>query len=551
MVVKIKKLLTKLNCGNIHIQPFSLWSRSNEKKPSYREQLQHIDESKRVQPSVCTSNHVTELGSDDSSLTSTDVSSCGNSSPTPCTTIGQLSMKDEGVEYFNTVCSPWFPDFNKLSVADDHEEQKHQPQRESDPFFRKLPHAKKYSNQQRKLSAHEGYVADFGYGSVLSKNSENDVATSVDSVQRHEDDDKTARDCTLGNADNIDQVNPRGVARSDPFEQYEDDYSITSTRSRCSRNTNKGRTTPRGIARPEPLVSHRSGEQEFILPTMIVASSMFGSPLSAPATVFNRATIVNNSVSRSSTASKSLSTSPLSCNQSKRLNRSICLDFDDDSSAGESRNSLLHYSCLGSDNIDRLMRCSTSDDEWSQASVQSMPTNIAAASILEYSSPSRIYILLLAPDTKQFELLEISDLRLSVTTIGHILDRIPTASTVPALGSRYYTGLCRPKDGIEMTGQQVPAGKVSGGWRITRGEILIAIPQGFSGQECMKMCSQILLNPKLVKLLQRKNPLAPKKKNRSSSSSSSSSIGSSSSNISRPNRNHRCQLQKILEKHDI
>ena len=80
-----------------------------------------------------------------------------------------------------------------------------------------------------------------------------------------------------------------------------------SARDRNLRNTSKGRVTPRGISRPDPLQSHRLGEQEFILPTMIVASSMFGSPLSPP---------------------------PVSCNQSKKLNRGVCFDFDDSSSAG-------------------------------------------------------------------------------------------------------------------------------------------------------------------------------------------------------------------------
>ena len=440
--------------------------RQNERKSS-RNQLYCIDESRPLRPT--NDRDIDYLGPDDritSSLTLTDVSSYSG-----------LEEEDDEVTDNNAYTS-WF----RGSSYKSHEVAAQSKQRQSDPFYQKLPRAKErtsaISQQQRKLSAQEGYVANFDYG-VYSKNA-NDATSSTS----------------------------------------------TTTPSRLTYSSNNIHT-PRGISRPEPLESHRSGEQEFILPTMIVASNLFVSPLSTPESAFDRPTIGK------SLSSSAISTDQVSSRSRKSTSRSF--DVDDTSSTGGSVQSYLQYSHCGSDNIDRLIRRSLSDDEWSESSLQ-LPDFISTTQqdlITQGISPNRtavnaqtdtvsddlskIFILLLSPETKQFELIQICNLCLLENTIGHILDLIPKNSMVPLLGNRPYIGLCRPKDGIEMTAKHVPAGKVPGGWRIVRGEILIAIPPGFSGLQCKTMGGQILLNQKLVKLLRRKDPLAPKKRRSSRS----------------------------------
>jgi len=414
--------------------------------------------------------------------------------------------------------SSWFRSSSKIREGTKAKEQ----QVKSDPFFEKLPRAKErlgnYPKQARKVSAEEGYVAN------------NDGSCKV--------------------SDDTAPV-PDQITSWDNKSEQEDDYT---TRSYRSKNLNECvRTAPRGIARPDPLESHRTGEQEFILPTMIVASNMFVSPLCSPENAFDRPVVVKTP---SSLPQNSMT--PL-----LKKSSFSSINFDDTSSAGESVKSVIHFSHCGSDKINRLIRRSDSD-EWSDSSASFLspasisgldPTTISPSRTTTSNIPtddhslSRIFILLLSPESKQFELIQINDLRLSIITIGQILHLIPQASMVPALGDRPYVGLCRPKDGIEMTAHHVPAGKVPGGWRIIRGEILIAIPNGFSGMECMKMGEQILLNPKLVKLLQRKNPLAPREKRRSSRSSKSKSRVDSDGG--RSLRSRKLSLQAVDENAEI
>jgi hypothetical protein len=121
---------------------------------------------------------------------------------------------------------------------------------------------------------------------------------------------------------------------------------------------------------------------------------------------------------------------------------------------------------------------------------------------------SRVFVLLLDPLRRKFELIQVLT-NLDVATVRTVIQAIPENSTVPLMAKQKYRALCRPKDGIEMSEGSTPLGKVTGGWRVIRGEILIAIPLGYTGDECKKMAHPILHNPKLVSLLRRKDPLAP------------------------------------------
>ena len=141
----------------------------------------------------------------------------------------------------------------------------------------------------------------------------------------------------------------------------------------------------------------------------------------------------------------------------------------------------------------------------------------------------KIFLLLLNPQAKIFELIQVIYAP-SVTTIGDVLSMIPGNATEPALGSLSYVGLCRPKDGVEITDMQLMA---SGSHckkscaRILLGEILVSIPAGFSGKQCAKLAIPILNNQRIQNLLKRSDPLGVKRKHhRSSLQRSSNSHGS-------------------------
>jgi len=79
--------------------------------------------------------------------------------------------------------------------------------------------------------------------------------------------------------------------------------------------------------------------------------------------------------------------------------------------------------------------------------------------------------------------------------------------------------LCRPKNGEEisvadMMASATPSRQAKSA-RIIRGEILVAIPEGpYDGEICANIAKPLLLNPKVTKLLNRSDPLAPKRDNK-------------------------------------
>lgn len=126
----------------------------------------------------------------------------------------------------------------------------------------------------------------------------------------------------------------------------------------------------------------------------------------------------------------------------------------------------------------------------------------------------KVFLLLLAPQSKIFEIIQIFYAPHN-STIGDVLDLIPANATEPALASQSYTGLCRPKDGIHIEPDAMASaagGPGTGCARILKGEILIAIPEGFSSRSCAKLSTPILANRKVGKLMDRSDPLSKIKK---------------------------------------
>eukprot|EP00980_Cylindrotheca_fusiformis_P007315 scaffold1525_cov142-Cylindrotheca_fusiformis.AAC.115 len=126
----------------------------------------------------------------------------------------------------------------------------------------------------------------------------------------------------------------------------------------------------------------------------------------------------------------------------------------------------------------------------------------------------KIFLLLLQPESKIFELIQLIYLP-NDTTIGDIIAMIPENATEHSLGNQEYSGLCRPRTQEEIVNKELLASETTSGAesaKVTLGEILVAIPKGHTGADVSKLSKQILSNPKIVKLLKRADPLAPKKR---------------------------------------
>lgn len=170
----------------------------------------------------------------------------------------------------------------------------------------------------------------------------------------------------------------------------------------------------------------------------------------------------------------------------------------------------------------------------------------------------KIFLLLLQPQSKIFELIQLL-YSPHDTTVGDLLKLIPLNATEQALGTQDYVGLCRPKTNQELldldllattSHMAVPSAQ------IVLGEILVAIPKGYTGDTVANLSKQILSNPKIVKLLKRADPLAPKRSSATTSNGkrkTSSRHRSSRSKPSVPTKNalaRSIDQVHVLEKHD-
>jgi hypothetical protein len=142
----------------------------------------------------------------------------------------------------------------------------------------------------------------------------------------------------------------------------------------------------------------------------------------------------------------------------------------------------------------------------------------------------KIFLLLLQPASKIFELIQLM-YPAATTTIGKILEMIPHNATEPALGGQTYEGLARPKTSrdefrdLEMIASDDKALVYAG---IRRGEVLIAIPEGYTSKQVVQLGKQILSNPRIKRLIDRASSLP--------SSACSTSTGSTSSSTKRRSR---------------
>jgi len=165
-----------------------------------------------------------------------------------------------------------------------------------------------------------------------------------------------------------------------------------------------------------------------------------------------------------------------------------------------------------------------------------------ASPYVDSSEPLKhLYIFLLAPTEKLFECirLEVSDELGLNATVGSIVDLIPSKATEPTLVAQKLVGLCRRIEDAGTTSNRATNG--SGTSVLTNrtqrasecihnGELLIAIPDGFTAEHCQSLVKRILKKqPKIRKLLQRKGPLAPHRTPRNCAARPKTPSGSTSS----------------------
>ncbi|KAI2508879.1 hypothetical protein MHU86_5489 [Fragilaria crotonensis] len=158
---------------------------------------------------------------------------------------------------------------------------------------------------------------------------------------------------------------------------------------------------------------------------------------------------------------------------------------------------------------------------------QRSPSSIPITSSPSSSASFKIFILLVAPKKKIFEIIQVFYAPLE-TTVHHLIQCIPPNATEPALATQTYIGMCRldgqTLDVDMMASAASPTSQHVSCAKIIRGEVLVAIPKGYTAKFCSQIAKPILLNPKVTKLMKKSDPLAPskkKKKKRSSKSSSS------------------------------
>ena len=141
------------------------------------------------------------------------------------------------------------------------------------------------------------------------------------------------------------------------------------------------------------------------------------------------------------------------------------------------------------------------------------------------TSFENIYVLLLNPQAKIFELIQLSYFP-HKTTVGDIVKMIPKHVTEPSLAAQAYVGLTRPRKRAHgFTELHLCLSERSGKENIgiIQGEILVAIPEGGTRQHVVRLAKKILANPRIQKLVVESEKLSSTTKRKKKTSSPSPS----------------------------
>jgi hypothetical protein len=139
------------------------------------------------------------------------------------------------------------------------------------------------------------------------------------------------------------------------------------------------------------------------------------------------------------------------------------------------------------------------------------------ADLGDQSESVKIFVLLLQPSDKIFELIQLTYPR-EGTTLGSILEMIPGNATEAVLASQSYIGITRPRkrspdfcDRTLTVSDPLTSSSNYHSIGLEAGEIVIALPKGFSHYELVRLAKKILSNERIQSLLERSSARIGKK----------------------------------------
>ena len=164
---------------------------------------------------------------------------------------------------------------------------------------------------------------------------------------------------------------------------------------------------------------------------------------------------------------------------------------------------------------ERFLHRATADEKIRPPSARVTFAGDGPTSPFQPPSRNRIFLLLLEPNKKVFELIQV-EYDAKTATIGYILGLIKLHASEQALVRQKHVGLIRPRDDVELTDRTMLA--TSQG-RIKHGEVLIPLPEDCRSSKCRRLAKTILKTPSVVKLLSKEQPLSSRPRRRSKSRS--------------------------------
>lgn len=149
-----------------------------------------------------------------------------------------------------------------------------------------------------------------------------------------------------------------------------------------------------------------------------------------------------------------------------------------------------------------------------------------SSSVVSPSSKVKVFLLLLEPDTKVFELIQLVYPR-KTTKVGDLLRMIPKDATEPSLAQQAYMGVVRPKRrskpilDLKLLASNNVLSTIEETAGIVNGEIIVAIPAHASAQQMIHLSKQILASSQVQALIAKSN-----RRSSSSGASPQRSVGS-------------------------
>lgn len=122
----------------------------------------------------------------------------------------------------------------------------------------------------------------------------------------------------------------------------------------------------------------------------------------------------------------------------------------------------------------------------------------------EMFDTTETFVLLVHPKVRIFEVMLLSYPSVR-TIIGDLLEMIPSNATEPILGSQLYEGFFTIRNGVELLDKNAKC--ISA---VETGDMLVAIPRGYSSHTIHKFSTQILNNARVNKLLRKFDPVKNK-----------------------------------------